>query len=127
MPSFTTNHSEVTTEMLCLSSGNVFYGKYFIFFNQKLVLHILTYWTSFVSQLIYCQTFSSQWICFSLVSSNGSKAGYTVEIQAKTICNKHYVSERKEQRKRQISCVYIEIQSVDIESLGLQGDPTSPS
>ena len=39
-----------------------------------------------------------------------------MEIQAKTICNKLYVRERKEQRKRQISCVYVEIQSVDTES-----------
>ena len=31
-----------------------------------------------------------------------------MELQAKTICNKHYVCERKEQRKRQRSCVYRE-------------------
>ena len=79
------------------------------FFNQKLDLYILTYWTSFFSQLIYCQTFSNQLIYFSSVSYKGSKAGYTMEIQAKTICNKLYVRERKEQRKRQISCVYVEI------------------
>ena len=39
-----------------------------------------------------------------------------MEIQAKTICNKLYVRERKEQRKRQISRVYLEIQTVDTES-----------
>lgn len=33
-----------------------------------------------------------------------------MEIQAKTVCNKHYVHERKEQRKRQRSCVYIDIE-----------------